>query len=274
MKVTLLGHEFDALMDSGAGLSLISRTSVDTLMKSEEWKNCKQGMPVYKTDEAVSAVNCDGKPLTITGKLVLPTMTIGKHDLKQECEYWVMEGSVDEILIANRWLKPLQGALAYEGENQYLYFHLPNQKLTAGGRYAQKERVENNEEGDPDTQGTNEKQDEEETCEELEEAEDQNEEEQLQDGENIAQVHATTRVSTQPRLQTDSRARNIIEAHDQTTIYVKKKEADKLLLQFPNLVSQKPGTESEEKWIRKTQPVMVNNKTPGLITKWRAPFEE
>ena len=218
-------------------------------MKSDEWKHCKQGTPMYKTDEAVSAVNCDGQPLTIMGKLILPTMSIGKHDLNQECEYWVMQGSVDEILIANRWLKPLQGALAYEGENQYLYFHLPNQKLTAGGRYAQKERLEKNEEGDSEHRGD---QDERETCEEQEEVGDQNEEEQLQDEVDIAQVHSTTRVSTQPRSQQGSRSRTIIEAHDQTTFYVKKEEADKLLRQFPNLACQIPGPESEGNWIRKT----------------------
>jgi len=158
MKITLLGHEFNALMDSGAGLSLISKAAAETLMQSAEWEHCKQGKPLYKTDEVVSAVNCDGRPLTITGKLILPTMAIGKHDLNQECEYWVMEGSVDEILIANRWLKPLQGALAYEGDNQYLYFHLPNQKLTAGGRYAQKEKLEKNEEGESEHRENNQNQ--------------------------------------------------------------------------------------------------------------------
>ena len=36
MKITLLGHDFNALMDSGAGLSLISKTSAEKLMKSDE----------------------------------------------------------------------------------------------------------------------------------------------------------------------------------------------------------------------------------------------
>lgn len=62
MKITLLGHEFDALMDSGAGLSLISRASVERLIQSSEWEHCKEGRPLYKTDEIVSAVNCDGRP--------------------------------------------------------------------------------------------------------------------------------------------------------------------------------------------------------------------
>ena len=47
MKITLLGHEFDALMDSGAGLSLILRASVEKLMQSSEWKNSKEGRPLY-----------------------------------------------------------------------------------------------------------------------------------------------------------------------------------------------------------------------------------
>ena len=85
MKITLLRHEFEAQMDSGAGLSLISRSAARKLMNSKEWKNSSkkpEGKPVYRTDEIVSAVNCDGRPLHMTGKLVLPTMAIGKHDLK------------------------------------------------------------------------------------------------------------------------------------------------------------------------------------------------
>ena len=76
MKITLLGHDFNALMDSGAGLSLISKTSAEKLMKSDEWKHCKHGKPQYKTDEIVSAVNCDGQPLTLKlpggGQMALP----------------------------------------------------------------------------------------------------------------------------------------------------------------------------------------------------------
>ena len=139
MKITILGHKFEALLDSGAGLSLISKAAATKLMNSKEWKNSPQ-KPVYKTDEVVSAVNCDGRPLLITGQLVLPTMSIGKYDLKQQCAFWVMEGSVDKVLIANRWLKPLQGALAYIKDTQYLYFNLPTQMLTAGGRYADKQK--------------------------------------------------------------------------------------------------------------------------------------
>ena len=103
MKITLLIHEFDALMDSGAGLSLISRSAAKKLMNSKEWENSSkksEGKPVYKTDEVVSAVNCDGRPLHIRGQLVLPTMAIGKHDLKQQCAFWVMEGNVDSQQMA------------------------------------------------------------------------------------------------------------------------------------------------------------------------------
>ena len=51
-----------------------------------------------------------------------------------------MEGSVDEVIVANRWLKPMQGALAFEDDDQFLYFKLPKEKLTAGGQYAIKKR--------------------------------------------------------------------------------------------------------------------------------------
>ena len=130
--MTILGHQFEALLDSGAGLSLISKAAATKLMNSKEWKNSPQ-KPVYKTDEVVHAVNCDGRPLLITGKLIVPTISIGGFDLKQQCAFWVMKGSVDEVLIANRWLKPLQGALAYIKNTQYLYFKLPSRMLTAGG---------------------------------------------------------------------------------------------------------------------------------------------
>ena len=79
---------------------------------------------------------------------------------------------MDEVLIANRWLKPLQGALTFEKETQYLYFKLPKSKLTAGGQYAIKEKgAEANGEETEDMREIGE------TCEESEEEEDQGDEE-------------------------------------------------------------------------------------------------
>ena len=89
------------------------------------------------------------------------------------------------------------------------------------------------------------------------------------------QVHASaTRVSTQPKSEIGSNERVIIDPHSQTTLVVKEKEADKLLIHFPNL---KHTTDEEIigwNWTKKTQPVMVNGKTPGLVTKWRAHFKK
>ena len=111
-----------------------------------------------------------------------------------------------------------------------------------------------------------------------EEEEEQAEEEDHEPGQrqtHSVQVHASaTRVSTQPRSKIGSNERVIIDPHSQTTLVVKEKEADKLLIHFPNL---KHTTDEETigwNWTKKTQPVMVNGKTPGLITKWRAPFEK
>ena len=137
-----------------------------------------------------------------------------------------MEGSVDEVLIANRWLKPLQGALTYEGETQYLYFKIPKQKLTAGGRYAHKERgAEANEKKPEDLRDLD--LDRGKTCEEPEEEEEEDqgdeEDEPTQERVHIAQVHTSaTRVSTQPRSKLGSSDRMIIEPHHQTTIFIKK----------------------------------------------------
>ena len=217
MKVTILGHQFEALLDSGAGLSLISKAAASKLMASKEWAESPI-KPIHKTNETVSAVNCDGRPLRITGKLIIPTMSIGKYDLKQECAFWIMEGSVDEILIANRWLKPLQGALAYIKDTQYLYFHPPSKKLTAGGRYADKQK------GETDSDSESELENEEDSGEEdsyesgirkLQESEErESKEEDHEPGQrqnHSAQVHSSsTRVSTQPRSKLGSNERVII----------------------------------------------------------------
>ena len=42
MKVTILGHQFEALLDSGAGLSLMSKAAATKLMNSKEWENSIQ----------------------------------------------------------------------------------------------------------------------------------------------------------------------------------------------------------------------------------------
>ena len=109
MPVKLLENNFDALMDSGSGLSLISRPAATKLMKSTAWEKLqKEGKAEYKTDKIVNAVNVDGKTIHITGRIILPTMLIGTTDLETKCSFWVMESALDEVLIANRWLEPFK----------------------------------------------------------------------------------------------------------------------------------------------------------------------
>ena len=128
MPVKLLETKFEALMDSGSGLSLISEPAAKKPMKSEAWEKLhKEGTAQYKTDKIVKAVNCDGQPIFITGRIIFPTMSIGDTDLKTKCSFWVMKSAVDEVLLANRWLEPLQASLAYRNKQQYLYFYRPNQ---------------------------------------------------------------------------------------------------------------------------------------------------
>ena len=45
-----------------------------------------------------------------------------------------MESSTDDVLIANDWMRPIQGALAWKGDGQVLYFKLPTENLDAGGK--------------------------------------------------------------------------------------------------------------------------------------------
>ena len=132
MPVTLLENKYEALMDSGSGLSLISRPAANKLMNSEIWQKLKtEGKVDYRTDKIVKAVNCDGQPIYITGRIILPTMSIGENDLKTKCSFWVMESATDDVLIANRWLAPLQASLAYRKNKQYLYYYPPNKELKA-----------------------------------------------------------------------------------------------------------------------------------------------
>ena len=281
MKVTIFGHQFEALLDSGAGLSLISKAAALKLMASKEWADSPI-KPIHKTNETVSAVNCDGRPLRITGKLIIPTMSIGKYDLKQECAFWIMEGSVDEILIANRWLKPLQGALAYIKDTQYLYFHPPSKKLTAGGRYADKQKGETDSDSESELENKEDSEEEdsyESGIRKLQEGEErESKEEDHEPGQrqnHSAQVHSSsTRVSTQPRSKLGSNERVIIDPHTQAIIVVKKVEAEKILAHFPFLNHTIDEEAIGWNWTKKTQPVMINSKTPGLITKWRAPYEK
>ena len=146
--VTLLGNKFEALLYSGSALSLISRSAADLLMKSTKWQELKKiGKVDHKIDLHVSALNCDGKPINISGRIILPTMSIGDIDLKKECSFWIMEGGVDSILISNSWMKPLQGALVFKKNKQYPHFQLPKGELRAGGEAnAEGEEVEEEEE--------------------------------------------------------------------------------------------------------------------------------
>ena len=155
--------------------------------------------------------------------------------------------------------------------------------LTAGGRYADKQ-IETENSG-PDETEESETEKEEEEQEHRHGEDEQGEEEmspQLEEDDksgqgqtHFAQVHASaTRVSTQTRSTLDSNERVVIGPQNQTILVVREKEAEQLRIQFPNL----KHTIKEElvgwKWTKKTQPVMIHGKTPGLITNWRAPFEK
>ena len=64
-----------------------------------------------------------------------------------------------------------------------------------------------------------------------------------------------------------------IGANVGATITLKGVEAAKVSLGFPNLRKHKVRN-NESEWQQETQPVLVNNRVPGLVTKWKAPFEE
>ena len=103
VTMQLLGQRFDALLDSGSELRLMSRQAAKRLMRSEEWKEAKKkGHVQYRTDLRVQAVNCNGDPITIVGRIILPTIYIGEVNLNTPCSFWIMKSSVDELLISNQ----------------------------------------------------------------------------------------------------------------------------------------------------------------------------
>ena len=79
----------------------------------------------------------------------------------------------------------------------------------------------------------------------------------------------STRVST----QNSSDIKGVgIERKRQTFIVFNMKEAAKVIQQFPNLKSTE--IELNIGWKKKTQPVWINGKIPGLLTQWKSPFED
>ena len=205
-----------------------------------------------------------------------------------------MKSSVDELLISNQWMMPLQGAIAWQEGGQFLYFKLPTdvtQQLKAGGEELAKVQKEKNqeltiendiEEEESDTSGSDE---------ELEVGVEKNgginNEGVIQSaevgnkgvGDTIDIVTSSdqgrhtgvnsTRVSTQNSKDIKGVG---IERKKQTVIVFNSKEAAKVIQQFPNLKPKEK--EMNMDWKSKTQPVLVNSKIPGLLTQWKAPFED
>ena len=108
-----------------------------------------------------------------------------------------------------------------------MYFNLPNKKLTAGGRYADKQGAT-----DSESEAESEKE------EDPEEEEQEAREEDYETGQrqnHFAQVHASaTRVSTQPRSKLGSNERVIIDPHTQSIIVVKKNRSRQTSSPFPS----------------------------------------
>ena len=94
-------------------------------MNSALWKEEKKHNRVQCRNLKVDAVNCNGEPISITGIIDLPSISIHNVNLNTPCSFWIMESSQDELLISNKWMMPIQGAMAWREEGQALYFKLP-----------------------------------------------------------------------------------------------------------------------------------------------------
>ena len=288
VKMQLLGQTFEALLDSGSGLSLMSRQAARRIMKSDIWKEAKKkGQVQYRTDLKVEAVNCNGEPITIVGRMILPTISINGVNLNTPCSFWIMKSSVDELLISNQWMMPLQGAIAWREGGQFLYFKLPTdvtQQLKAGGEELAKVQKEKNqeltiendiEEEESNTSGSDE---------ELEVGVEKNgginNEGVIQSAEvgnkgvgdtidivtSSAQGRHTGVNSTRVSTQNSKDIKGVgIERKKQTVIVFNSKEAAKVIQQFPNLKPKEK--EMNMDWKSKTQPVLINSKIPGLLTQ-------
>ena len=193
-----------------------------------------------------------------------------------------MKSAVDEVLIANRWLEPLQASLAYRNKKQYLYYYRPNQELTAGG--GEKAPEQKDQHYDPTFEDSNNKdlvlnsEDEPEDEPEEEPKEEQGKEEEEEENSEDARHSPThvnaAKVSTQTKSNMSSNLELAIKAKEQKIIVIKKEEADKIIIKFPKLKSTKDEQFVGWKWTKETQPIMINSRVPGLNTQWRAPYKK
>ena len=135
VSIELVGHKVKARLDTGSMISVLSRRLAEAIMKSENWAELvKQNEAEFDDQIITKALNCNGDPVKIIGIIKLPTMKIGNIDLKVKCSFWIMESPTNDVLIANNWMRPIQGALAWKGDGQVLYFKLPTENLDAGGK--------------------------------------------------------------------------------------------------------------------------------------------
>ena len=85
----------------------------------------------------------------------------------------------------------------------------------------------------------------------------------------INSVRVSTRTNTALKLKG---LPLVLNEYEHRSRVLKRKEAAKALLEFPNL----RGSEQEDRfrWHQKSHPVMVNSRIPGLLPKWRAPLQD
>ena len=137
VRITLVGHAIRALIDSGAGISIISQQTAEKIIQTDRWKEEEsQGTAKYDTSVSVAVVSCIGDDIEIRGQIILPDMDIETVTLPVQASFWVMEVNMDDVIIVNKWLTTqMQALLAWweELNTKVLYYKIPTTPLKAGG---------------------------------------------------------------------------------------------------------------------------------------------
>ena len=92
----IMGQPFKSLIDSGAGISIISQLTASKIKQTDMWKKAEsQGEARHNERIKVNAVSCNGDKIAIVGRITLPSMHINMIEIPVKVSFWVMTQPTD-----------------------------------------------------------------------------------------------------------------------------------------------------------------------------------
>ena len=122
IQISLLGHQYTSLVDSGANISIIPQTILEDLIRTEQGHQIQ-----WFKNIALKVQGCDKSPVKMSGIALFNEISMGNTKIEQPVAFYVMQ-KAHSIIMQGNWLTLFNGIISYMKPAE-LRFNMPSQPL-------------------------------------------------------------------------------------------------------------------------------------------------